>query len=132
MKVLMFGWEFPPHNSGGLGVASAKLAYALTAEGVEVVFVLPRRIGIEKGPFKILFADETPVTFYEAQALSSGYVSSEQYKERRALLRDAQYGITLFDEVMRCRSRSRLAVVWSWNHRKARIKTPSGCSHARD
>ena len=101
MKVLMFGWEFPPHNSGGLGVASAKLAYALTAEGIEVVFVLPRRIGIEKGPFKILFADETPVTFYEAQALSSGYVSSEQYKERRALLRHAQYGITLFDEVMR-------------------------------
>ncbi|KKT36370.1 MAG: glycosyl transferase group 1, partial [Parcubacteria group bacterium GW2011_GWC1_44_26] len=21
MRVLMFGWEFPPHNSGGLGTA---------------------------------------------------------------------------------------------------------------
>ncbi len=101
MKVLMFGWEFPPYNSGGLGVASAKLAHALSAEGVEVVFVLPRRIGIEKGSFKILFADEMPVTFYEAQALSSGYISSELYKELRALLRHAQYGRTLFDEVTR-------------------------------
>ena len=26
MKVLMFGWEFPPHISGGLGTAS----YGLT------------------------------------------------------------------------------------------------------
>lgn len=28
MKVLMFGWEFPPHILGGLGTAS----YGLTKE----------------------------------------------------------------------------------------------------
>ena len=29
MKVLMFGWEFPPHILGGLGTAS----YGLTTRG---------------------------------------------------------------------------------------------------
>ena len=28
MKVLMFGWEFPPHILGGLGTASYGLGYA--------------------------------------------------------------------------------------------------------
>ena len=42
MKVLMFGWEFPPHLSGGLGTACYGLTRALASRGTEILFVLPR------------------------------------------------------------------------------------------
>lgn len=42
MKVLMFGWEFPPHISGGLGTACFGLTRSLVAQGVEITFVLPK------------------------------------------------------------------------------------------
>src|SRR5216684_3183363 len=42
MRVLMFGWEFPPVISGGLGVASEGLVRGLLRAGTEVVLVLPR------------------------------------------------------------------------------------------
>ncbi len=42
MRVLMFGWEFPPHISGGLGSACEGIVRALTAKGTEVIFVLPK------------------------------------------------------------------------------------------
>ena len=56
MKILMFGWELPPHNSGGLGVACLGLANALVERGEEIAFVLPKRLGNYKVPFKIFFA----------------------------------------------------------------------------
>jgi glycosyltransferase involved in cell wall biosynthesis len=37
----MLGWELPPHNSGGLGVACYQMAKALNRRGVEIDFVLP-------------------------------------------------------------------------------------------
>jgi glycogen synthase len=42
MKVLMFGWEFPPHMSGGLGTACFGLTQGLVNQGVDVTFVLPK------------------------------------------------------------------------------------------
>ena len=37
----MLGWELPPHNSGGLGVACLNMARALSNEGADIDFVLP-------------------------------------------------------------------------------------------
>lgn len=37
----MLGWELPPYNSGGLGVACYQLARALADEGASIDFVLP-------------------------------------------------------------------------------------------
>ncbi len=37
----MLGWELPPHNSGGLGVACYHLSKALAAKGASIDFVLP-------------------------------------------------------------------------------------------
>ena len=48
MKALMFGWEFPPHISGGLGTACHGLTKALSAEGVEILFVVPVMKGGEE------------------------------------------------------------------------------------
>lgn len=41
MKILMLGWELPPHNSGGLGVACLNMARALAKEGADIDFVIP-------------------------------------------------------------------------------------------
>ncbi|HVI60587.1 MAG TPA: glycosyltransferase family 4 protein [Candidatus Saccharimonadales bacterium] len=41
MKILMLGWELPPHNSGGLGVACYQLCKALSAKDVDIEFILP-------------------------------------------------------------------------------------------
>jgi len=45
MKVLMFGWEFPPHIAGGLGTACDGLTRGLAKQQVEVLFVMPSASG---------------------------------------------------------------------------------------
>ncbi|MDO4612421.1 MAG: glycosyltransferase family 4 protein [Candidatus Saccharibacteria bacterium] len=37
----MLGWELPPHNSGGLGVACLNMAKALSKEGADINFIVP-------------------------------------------------------------------------------------------
>lgn len=37
----MLGWELPPHNSGGLGVACYYIAQALAKSGADIDFVVP-------------------------------------------------------------------------------------------
>ncbi|HEY4963636.1 MAG TPA: glycosyltransferase family 4 protein [Candidatus Saccharimonadales bacterium] len=41
MKILMLGWELPPHNSGGLGIACYQLCKALSKQDVDIEFVVP-------------------------------------------------------------------------------------------
>ena len=41
MKILMLGWELPPHNSGGLGVACYHMSKALALAGSSIDFVVP-------------------------------------------------------------------------------------------
>ena len=41
MKILMLGWELPPHNSGGLGVACYHLSKAMAEEGADIDFIVP-------------------------------------------------------------------------------------------
>jgi glycogen synthase len=50
MKVLMLGWELPPHNSGGLGVACWQLCNALSKKGISIEFILPY-MGTHKSDF---------------------------------------------------------------------------------
>ncbi len=47
MKVLMFGWEFPPHIAGGLGTACEGIVKGLAHNGVETLFVMPSASGDE-------------------------------------------------------------------------------------
>ena len=41
MRILMFGWEFPPRVSGGLGTACYGISRALADLGHEILFVMP-------------------------------------------------------------------------------------------
>ena len=55
MKILMFGWEYPPYNSGGLGVACKGIVDALTNNGAEILFVLPKKTEVNDDRVKFLF-----------------------------------------------------------------------------
>ncbi len=81
MKVLMLGWEFPPHISGGLGTACFGLTRGLDHHGVEVLFVVPRAHGDEDERFvDIVGANRVP--------------TSETVREKRRV----QRAVTVFDE----------------------------------
>ena len=73
----MFGWEFPPFNSGGLGVACEGLSKALSSGGVDLTFVLPFKIPISASWCKFIFADESADLMNEKQirGLFAGYQS---------------------------------------------------------
>ncbi|MCA9362987.1 glycosyltransferase family 4 protein [Candidatus Kaiserbacteria bacterium] len=58
MRVLTFGWEFPPAQSGGLGFACQGLTQELLQSGVEVIFVLPKTQDSPYGNARFVFADQ--------------------------------------------------------------------------
>lgn len=64
----MFGWEFPPHISGGLGTASYGLTKSLSAiKDLEILFVVPK-----------LYGDEDDDV---AKLIGAGNISVKQYKK---------------------------------------------------
>ncbi|HLP72382.1 MAG TPA: glycosyltransferase family 4 protein [Bacteroidales bacterium] len=65
MRVLMFGWEFPPHISGGLGTASYGLTKGMaTLDDLDVVFVVPRSFGDEdQSVVRLIGANKVPVSY---------------------------------------------------------------------
>src|SRR5687767_7570787 len=74
MKVLMFGWEFPPRISGGLGTACFGLTQSLIKQKVKVLFVVPT-----------LFGDETDKNAFliNASAVSNGEEEKGEYSIER-------------------------------------------------
>lgn len=104
-KVLMFGWEFPPHNSGGLGVACQGIIDGLATHDAEVHFVLPRTLETADSPAEFHFADiSVPVTVETIQTLVRPYDTDESYRKRRSKTGDPEgihYGNTLLAEVQR-------------------------------
>ncbi len=97
-KVLMIGWEYPPHHSGGLGVACQGMAHALIDNDVHVCFLLPRAVKLSDTKVPILFADEpTKITETKvtsevitthletlAKELQNPYLTSVEYELRLA------------------------------------------------
>lgn len=98
----MYGWEFPPHNSGGLGVACYGLTRGLVSLGEDIRFVLPRKYPVAETGAKMLFADDaSPLDGAQAQGFASGYLNEEQLRFLRGQFPELQYGPSLFDEVLR-------------------------------
>jgi len=98
----MYGWEFPPHNSGGLGIACVGLVKGLIKEGVDLRFVLPRKYPVEETGAKMLYADTAnPLDGEQAEKFASGYLNEERLKFLRGQYPDLQYGPSLYDEVLR-------------------------------
>ena len=116
----MFGWEFPPYVSGGLGVACEGLVRGLLELETEVSLVLPRRVPSFSPRLRILTAGRSGESRARApktrrlrlrvrriRTLLKPYVTEEIYEEeilalsRRAAGLPGLYGPDLHTEVLR-------------------------------
>jgi len=72
MRVLMFGWEFPPHIAGGLGTASYGLTRGLASlKDIEVLFVVPKAWGDEDQEMvRLIGANTIPVAYKKIKHFS--------------------------------------------------------------
>lgn len=92
----MFGWELPPFNSGGLGVACYGLSKALS-KNVDITFVLPRKVQVSADFVKLLFANNIKITVIDSPLRP--YMTAAEYSR---LEEDVTiYGRDLFSEVKR-------------------------------
>ena len=97
MRVLMFGWEFPPHIAGGLGTACYGMTRGLARNDVEVIFVMPKASGDEDQRFvkvvnasdvEALYGDVTngaediikKMTFIHIDSNMVPYISPEEFE----------------------------------------------------
>ncbi len=64
----MFGWEFPPHISGGLGTACFGLTRGLAKHDVDVIFVVPKAYGDEnQESVRLVNASDVTVDMEESE-----------------------------------------------------------------
>ena len=114
MRVLMFGWEFPPHITGGLGTASYGLTRGLSHfPDVDLLFVVPRIFGDEEQEdIRLIGAGSIPlvreqtdggklVRRFDYLRVASGlvpYVSPEEYEKLSASRRGAATRLVPTDE----------------------------------
>ena len=124
MKVLMLGWEYPPHIAGGLGTACEGLTKGLARQGTDVTFVVPRLFGDEQSAHMHLIEpiSERPPAFAMAglagveesksverltvPAFLAPYWSEAEYHERAEALKaegpsSSPGATTLYNEIKR-------------------------------
>ena len=129
MNVLMFGWEFPPNISGGLGTACQGIVNGLaTFPDIKVIFVVPKTSGNEKccDNMELLSAEEVAnrkrirtikfpehYAYIEVASGLSPYLTPEIYASRigqpeqtieitegkNKVSFSGKYGPSLFDEI---------------------------------
>lgn len=126
----MFGWEFPPHISGGLGTACHGLTQALTRFGHRIFFVIPRcDEPAEASHLSLISASGYPLSesaeenfpqeclhLYKVNSPLAPYLGDFQYKRRfeewenpkgpgssepRSIKLSGKYGPNLLSEVLR-------------------------------
>ena len=73
MKILMLGWELPPNNSGGLGVACLQLAKALPNSGADIDFILPYSTEEKYDFMSVSSAHPTTVRFISQDSAYDSY-----------------------------------------------------------
>jgi glycosyltransferase involved in cell wall biosynthesis len=74
LNILMVGWEFPPFNAGGLGVACKGLGQALARRGHKVYFLLPLKgEKLSSNSLQFIFA---PLDLSEIEVAQASYSSS--------------------------------------------------------
>lgn len=89
-KILMFGWELPPYNTGGLGVACYEIIKELANKNNKVTFVLPEKNNFNIDFAEILFANKKGIGIEEIDSTSPYNKPSRQDR----------YGNSIMDKVM--------------------------------
>lgn len=82
LHTLMFGWEYPPHHSGGLGVACQGLVRGLLKNGVRVTLVLPHNLGESDEGVDMRFPTEELKSRVLVPSLLDPYDGMLSYGER--------------------------------------------------
>jgi len=126
MKVLMFGWEFPPISSGGLGTACEGLTKGLNKKGIAVTFVLPKSYNAENPGYlniistediervgsniKVIKIDSPLQAYTNASSYNNSIKNAESlfYFGKKRSNNTPIYGENLFDEVERYAQKSRI------------------------
>lgn len=116
LRILKLGWEFPPHNYGGLGVACEGIVKGLTAHGHNVLLVLPRAQKNDIDHCNIVSTDQEPMTYSsDIEIFLHPYVTPGQYMQVHH--RDSRsvhahlYGEYIFAEIERyARAVARIAL----------------------
>lgn len=94
----MFGWEFPPFNSGGLGVACLGLTKALSRRGFDVIFVMPKKLEIDAPWARMIYADAGErIEGYAIDSTLTPYATGRDSTDRQ------MYAGDLFEQVRRYR-----------------------------
>jgi glycosyltransferase involved in cell wall biosynthesis len=102
----MYGWEFPPHISGGLGTACYGLTRGMSIlEDVDILFVVPRVFGDEQtSRMELLGANQVNISerhtgyekmlrkinFLEVDSLLVPYADPEEYEKLRNEYNDSR------------------------------------------
>ena len=104
IRLLKFGWEFPPNNYGGLGVACQGLVHGLIDRGIRLILVLPYRGGEQPIDYEIIYP-------FDAKSLVLKRICLNLLPYQGNLLpiksvkKDAKnanlYGLDIFQEVFR-------------------------------
>lgn len=111
MRVLMFGWEFPPFQAGGLATATVGLVKGLLRTGTAVTLVVP--FPAEQSPIpalRLVSADGPApgaLVVHRIPSPMTPYGGADEYREIYASVQGqarqaaAVYGADLFQEVAR-------------------------------
>lgn len=97
MKVLMFGWEFPPKIYGGLAVASYGITKGLSMQGdVQTTFCMPKPTGQEEHFLKIVNMSQVPVAwrdvnYDEVKSRMNSHSPEDYYRFRDHIYADFNY-----------------------------------------
>jgi len=96
----MFGWEFPPYNSGGLGTACYGLTKGLSHNNADVTFVLPTKYNAKADFVKIISADDGKLKMIKVDSNLVAYMSAREYELSlgKKSERDSIYGNDIFED----------------------------------
>lgn len=80
MKVLMLGWELPPHHAGGMGIVCYQMCKGLSASGVAIEFILPYTAAFDIDFMTITHAHEQSV---EEVKFAGGVYDTKYFSQHR-------------------------------------------------
>jgi glycogen synthase len=82
LHTLMFGWEYPPNHSGGLGVACQGIVRGLLRNGVQVTLVLPHNVVEREEHLCVLSPSEDLCSVVTVPSLLDPYDDLITFEER--------------------------------------------------
>lgn len=111
----MLGWELPPYNSGGLGVACYQLAKALSDQGADIQFVLPSSASYEESEFMTILSPSR-------QPLPSHHPATDPYLSDFFAVREIQDEYERFVEKLVTAERPHVIHAHDWLTLSAGVK----------